>query len=221
MQGMSLCPALAWSATRRCDGPPSGPGAARGRAVPAPASALVGVLAALAACSPALDWRTVRHDAAAVEAVLPCKPERATREVPLLGPGQPPVALHMLSCRAAGHTFAVAAVRLPDGVADGTAAQWLAAWRRAAWATLRVTAPPDGVPPGWAPVPCGGSATAALPQPCWRGPGHGPDGQPLQAEWHWRVEGPWLVQRALYGPGLADDARETFFGGVTRAASGR
>lgn len=221
MQDMSLCPAFARSATRREDGPPSGPRAGRGRTVPALASALVALGGALTACSPALDWRTVRHDAAAVEAVLPCKPERATREVPLLGPGQPPVALHMLSCRAAGHTFAVAAVRLPDGAGDGTAAQWLAAWRRAAWATLRVPAPADGVPPGWAAVPCGGAGPATLPPSCWRGPGHGPDGQPLQAEWHWRVEGPWLVQRALYGPGLADDARETFFGGVTRHGSGR
>lgn len=182
------------------------------------AGALAGVLMA---CSPALDWRTVRHEAAPVEAVLPCKPERATREVPLLGPGQPPVALHMLSCRAAGHTFAVAAVRLPDGVADATVADWIDAWRRAAWATLRVSALPGTVPPGWTPVPCGGETNAALPSPCWRGPGHGPDGQPLQAEWHWRVEGPWLVQRALYGPGLADDARETFFGGVMGPASGR
>ncbi|MGQ9724807.1 MAG: hypothetical protein ACUVVU_05545, partial [Tepidimonas sp.] len=62
---------------------------------------------------------------------------------------QPPVALHMLSCEAAGHTLAVAAVRLPDtGSAGEGPAGWIDDWQRASWATLQLAPGPHGVPPG-------------------------------------------------------------------------
>ena len=38
--------------------------------------------AALAGCSPALDWREVRLEAAPLKTMLPCKPERESRFVP-------------------------------------------------------------------------------------------------------------------------------------------
>ncbi len=172
----------------------------------------------VAGCSPALDWRTARFEAAPVEATLPCKPERATREVPLRGPQQPPVALHMLSCQAAGRTFAVAAVRLPDAPAAGAAAastppmDWIDDWQRASWATLQLQPGPDGAPPGWAAVPC--AVRGATVQRCWRGPGRTPTGAAVQAELHWASDGRWLAQVALYGPGLSPDAHETYFGGL-------
>lgn len=38
--------------------------------------------AALAGCSPALDWREVRLQAAPLKIVMPCKPERESRFMP-------------------------------------------------------------------------------------------------------------------------------------------
>lgn len=167
-----------------------------------------------AACSPTLDWRTVQQEGTPVTALLPCKPERATRDVPLRGPQQPPVTLHMLSCEAAGHTFAVAAVRLPEAWGPGEGpAGWIDDWQRASWATLQLQPGPHGAPPGWAAVPCV-MRGPAVAQRCWRGPGRTPAGAPVQAELHWTSDGRWLAQVALYGPGLSPDAHETFFGGL-------
>jgi len=168
-----------------------------------------------AGCTPALDWRTVRQDASPVAAVLPCKPERAERTVPLRGPQQPAVLLHMLSCKAGGHTFALASVALPRPVAAGGdgLADWIDAWQRASWATLQLTPTPQGLPDGWRQVPC--LVRGAAVTRCLRGPARGPGGESLQAELHWASDGQWLAQAALYGPGLSPEAHETFFAGVT------
>ncbi|TSE24903.1 hypothetical protein Tsedi_01763 [Tepidimonas sediminis] len=169
---------------------------------------------ALAACSPALDWRDAGL-AAPLLALLPCKPERAERAVPLLGPQAAPVTLRMASCTAGGATWALAEARLPDGA---QAAAALAAWQRAAWATLG--APPaaaeaGALPPGWAEVPCAGRGAAL--QRCLRGPGRAPDGRAVRAELHWSARGPWLVQAAAYlsdGAALPAAAHEAFFGAL-------
>lgn len=70
---------------------------------------------ALAACSPVLDWREARSGGDTLTALLPCKPERRTRSVPLAGA---PVAVEQLACQAGGTTWAVTAadVGAPDRV---------------------------------------------------------------------------------------------------------
>ena len=65
----------------------------------------------LAACSPALNWRSVALDGAALTATLPCKPDQATRTVELAGA---PVELSMVGCDADGATFAVSHAALAD-----------------------------------------------------------------------------------------------------------
>ncbi|WP_143902922.1 hypothetical protein [Tepidimonas thermarum] len=180
-------------------------------------AAVAGVgLAALGAtgCSPTLDWRTVRYDAAPVAVTLPCKPERGARDLPLFGVQHAPVTLHMLSCEAAGHTFAVAAARLPDdGTTPAALQRWVDDWQRANWAALQVTPGPTGAPPDWMAVPC--RVAGATWTRCWRGPGRTPAGASVQAQLQWASDGRWLVQSALYGPGLAADAHETYFAGIT------
>lgn len=178
-----------------------------------PRAALCAVSLLLGACSPTLDWRTVRQEASPVSAVLPCKPERAERAVPLRGPQAPPVTLYMLSCEAGGHTFAVASAKLPDPLPAGdTVADWVDAWQRASWATLQVVAPPQGLPEGWRAVPC--MVRGATVTRCLSGPARSPAGAPLQAELHWASDGQWLAQAALYGPGVPPDAHDTFFAGI-------
>jgi hypothetical protein len=92
-------------------------------------------LAGLLACSPALNWRTVRSDAHALKMLLPCKPDKATRDVPMAGAT---VALDMQGCDAAGATFAVSHVRLADARQAGAA---LAGWQAATLATLHAASP--------------------------------------------------------------------------------
>ena len=58
------------------------------------------VCLALVACSPALDWRTVRPEhAPALQAVFPCKPKQVDRSLNLPALPGPPVTMHLVSCK--------------------------------------------------------------------------------------------------------------------------
>lgn len=70
-------------------------------------------------------------------AMLPCKPDRATRQLPLLGPQQRAVDVNMAGCEAAGSTWAVAYAKLPDA---SLAAGAMDHWRRATLAQVRGSA---------------------------------------------------------------------------------
>jgi hypothetical protein len=80
----------------------------------AQAAHLLVVIAALpfiAGCTPAFNWRDVAFDGLPVSALLPCKPDRATRAVPLAGA---PRQMVMAGCEAGGATFTVAVVTVQD-----------------------------------------------------------------------------------------------------------
>jgi hypothetical protein len=65
------------------------------------------VVCVLPACTPAFNWREVSFEGLPVLALLPCKPDRATRSVPLAdGPQQ----MVMAGCEAGGATFTVAII---------------------------------------------------------------------------------------------------------------
>jgi len=175
------------------------------------------LLLLLAACSPQHNWRQSRLEGVPLQALLPCKPDSAQREVPLWGPAQPPVPLHMMSCNVGQHTFAVAALPLaapaPGEAADRTPAQAEQAWRQAGWASLRQTVtPPQEAPAGWQMQTA--TVAGALAAQHWRGPGMNHQGQPLQVQWLLAHNGRWLVQAALYGPPLSADLAQTFFDGL-------
>jgi len=80
---------------------------------------------ALAACSPTFNWRDTPVGPDGLVALLPCKPDRATRELPM---GADRVAVDMAGCEAGGATFAVAHVQAAD---SAQAEAWLRAWRAA------------------------------------------------------------------------------------------
>ena len=80
---------------------------------------------ALAGCSPTFNWREVPIGSEGVIVLLPCKPDRATRALPL---GVEAVTVDMAGCEAGGATFAVAhAVAGSPAQAEG----WMRAWRAA------------------------------------------------------------------------------------------
>jgi hypothetical protein len=159
----------------------------------------------LAACSPAYNWRQVRHDTPPGQMLMPCKPEKAQRSVPLLGSDQPAVELWMLSCDVQGHTFAWSALRVPEG-ADAVRIEQ--AWRQAAWISLAIR--PEGEdlrPTGWRQV----DAARPMVRSQWEGPGMNHRGQPLQAHWRWLQSGDWMHLAAIYGSGLQAETVQTFF----------
>src|ERR1700761_8045790 len=82
-------------------------------------------LAVLAGCSPTFNWREVPVGDDGVVALLPCKPDRASRRIPL---GSEAVPVEMVGCAAGGATFAVA--RATAG-SPAQADSWMKAWRAA------------------------------------------------------------------------------------------
>lgn len=168
---------------------------------------LTGALAGLlliAACTPTFNWRTVRADGAPVQALMPCKPERAEREVPLGGLN---ARLSMLSCDTGGFTFAVAWV---DAGEPARAALALEAWRRAT--LLAVQADPalaDDPAAQW-PASVPGSDRALGLQAS----GRDPRGEPVEVRALHAAQGGRLVHAAIYGRAIEPELAATFFEGV-------
>ena len=124
----------------------------------------------LPGCSPALNWRDVRLDQTPLQALFPCKPERAAREVTL---GDQVLTLNLLACDVGDVKFALAFADTAD--ASGTGALWRSGggprWPtcvpRHLMTFLRISkasAPWRPLPPCW---PTGCALMAAL-SPCRR-----------------------------------------------------
>jgi hypothetical protein len=88
-----------------------------------------------AACSPVFNWREVRFDQSGTVALLPCKPDRAERPVPLYD-GSAPLVLSMAGCQAGGATFSVSVVTLPAGASEASAKVSLDRWQQATQTSL-------------------------------------------------------------------------------------
>ena len=85
----------------------------------------------LAACSPALNWRTAQLKDAPLQVLLPCDPQAASRPV-ALGLGQ--VQMSVLGCEAQGATFAVSNFAVTE---PARAAEALMHWQQVVLAQLR------------------------------------------------------------------------------------
>jgi len=81
--------------------------------------------ALLAACSPTFNWREVPIADAGLVALLPCKPDRANRALPL---GAESVQVDMAGCETGGATFAIAHA---SAGSPEQAEAWLKAWHAA------------------------------------------------------------------------------------------
>ena len=66
---------------------------------------------ALTACSPNFNWRDVRPENTRLSLLMPCKPDKAQKTVPL---GTQPTELTLLGCNAGGAMFAVAVADVGD-----------------------------------------------------------------------------------------------------------
>ncbi|AOW11819.1 hypothetical protein LPB72_08945 [Hydrogenophaga crassostreae] len=154
----------------------------------------------LGACSPTFNWRELRADGAPLVALMPCKPETATRPVPMLGE---PTELHMHSCEAGGLTFAVAWAKLDDAT---KAAEALEQWQAASLASIRVV---PGASTGWVMALPGATRVQGV-----KAQGSDHLGQPLQTQAVYFAQGGWVYQAAVYGPKLPEQATTAFFDGL-------
>lgn len=167
----------------------------------------VGLMLALAGCAPSHNWREVRHEGVPGVALFPCKPDRAVRDVAMLGPQSPTAPLHMMSCDVQGRTYAWAAWPL-QGIEQGHAV--MQAWQQASWASLMQRQGPHQEPPaGWVARPV--SQAGAVVAVRWQGPAVNHRGQAIEAHWLMLYTPEWAMQMAVYGPAASPALLEPFW----------
>lgn len=160
---------------------------------------LLPAVLAVAACSPALNWR--QAPLGGLRFSLPCKPDHAAREVPLAGRSVP---LDMQGCEAGGALFAISRAQVGDATAVPAVLQ---AWRVSALAALRADASSTQDLPAPRHVGVPGLASAAWLQVR----GQRPQGGAVQAQLGWLVLGSDIYHLAVYADHLGADMTEPFF----------
>jgi hypothetical protein len=163
-------------------------------------NAALAALLALAGCSPALNWREVRPEGTRLNLLLPCKPDKAQKVVPL---GGRPTPLSMLGCDADGATFAVAVADVGD---PSQAATVLALWQELALANMKA-APASRQP---LPLKIPGASSGA-PATRLQAQGQRADGTAVSGQAAYFAQGSQLFQVVMYAPRIAPEVAETFF----------
>jgi hypothetical protein len=149
---------------------------------------LMGVFAGVA-CTPALNWREVHLGH--LSTVLPCKPDTATRPVPLAGQT---VSMEMAGCEVAGALFAISRLQAADAAQAG---DWMAALRAASLANVHMRSVH--------PQANSGDAQTSFDVLV---DGKRPDGAALQARFKWQMLGAEVYQIAAYASSLQPEQTE-------------
>lgn len=153
----------------------------------------------LAACNPAFNWREVRPDNTALAVLLPCKPDKATRSVPLGGQA---TELAMLGCETGGATFAVATATVKDA---SQVAAVLSGWQAATLANMKATDAGEAKPL---------KVHGASVQPAAvvvRAEGRRADGSAVQSQAAYFAQGGQVFQAVIYADKISPEVSETFF----------
>ncbi len=154
----------------------------------------------LVACSPTLNWRAVQLHG--LTAMLPCKPDRALRNVQL---GAAEVGMEMAGCEADGALYAISHTRVESALRADAAR---AAWRQQTLATMRaasVQEAPMRMLPADEPPRTAQRVTAQ---------GQRPDGSAVTAQLLWLTSGTDLYHVAVYADRLTDEKIEMLFSGL-------
>ena len=154
----------------------------------------------LAACNPTFNWRDVRPDGTRLNLLLPCKPDKAQKTVPMAGQ---PTELMLLGCDAGGVTFAVAVADVKDA-AKVTAA--LAQWQSASLANMKV----DPATPGTA-FKLTGLASGGV---IVKATGQRANGQAVSSQAAYFSQGSQIFQAVMYADKIAVEVADTFFSGL-------
>jgi hypothetical protein len=155
----------------------------------------------LAACSPTFNWREVRAEPTPLKALLPCKPDKATRDVPMAGRQ---VSLEVLGCDTGGATFALLFADIGDA---GRAGEVLSQWKTATLSNLRSAAAREAPfrPPGALGLPQSLQVVAS---------GQRPDGSQVESHAVYFARGSHVFQAVIYSDRLKPEVAEEFFSGL-------
>ena len=157
-------------------------------------------LATLAACSPTFNWRDVRPDDTRLSLLMPCKPDKAQKTVPL---GGQPTELMLLGCDAGGVTFAVAVADVKDAT---KVAATLAQWQSATLANIKATPATPGAAFKLTGLASGGVIVKAT--------GQRANGQAVSSQAAYFAQGSQVFQAVVYADNIAPDAADAFFSGL-------
>ena len=170
----------------------------------------------LAACSPSFNWREVRPANTRLSLLLPCKPDKAQKMVPL---GGQPTALNMLGCDAGGATFAVAVADLGDRGDASQVTSVLAVWQNLTLANMK--APLPGAPSAAPSIPPSQptqklalklpGADLQPPAVLLKASGLRADGTRVMGHAAYFSQGAQVFQVVLYADTLSPEVSETFF----------
>ncbi|MBI2725464.1 MAG: hypothetical protein HYX42_04360 [Polaromonas sp.] len=159
----------------------------------------VGCMVLLQACSPSLNWRDVRPEGTGLALLLPCKPDKAQRTVPLGGSA---TELNMLGCDAGGATFAVASADIGNAA---NVAEVLAQWQKLTLSNMKAA-------PGAQVLPLKVAGSAPLPPAVLvKAQGQRADGQAVSGQAAYFAKGTQVFQVVMYAGKAAPEASETFF----------
>jgi hypothetical protein len=159
----------------------------------------------LAACNPTFNWREVRPDETRLALLLPCKPDKAEKMVPL---GGRPTPLRLLGCDAGGATFAIAVADLADLGNASQLANILAQWQALTLANMKAGAPQvtalaiKGAAPSPAPV-------------LVKAQGRRADGTVVSGHAAYFTQGTQVFQAVVYADKLSSEAAETYFASLS------
>lgn len=157
-------------------------------------------LVALTACNPTFNWRDVRPDGTQISLLMPCKPDKAQKTVPL---GGQPTELTLLSCDAGGVTFAVAVADVKDA---SKVTATLAQWQSATLANMKAAPATSG-----AAFKLTGLASGAV---MVKATGQRTNGQAVSSQAAYFAQGSQVFQAVMYADKIASDVAETFFSGL-------
>lgn len=161
---------------------------------------VVFALACLTACNPTFNWRDVRPENTRLALLMPCKPDKAQRTVPL---GGQPTELNLLSCDTGGVTFAIAVADVKDAAKVSAA---LTQWQSATLANMKA-------------APATTGAAFKLPGLVGDGvmvkaTGQRANGQAVSSQAVYFAQGPQVFQAVMYADKIAPDVADTFFSGL-------
>ncbi len=152
----------------------------------------------LAGCTPALNWRAVNLDG--VSTWLPCKPDRAQRELEI---GGQKIQMEMMGCEAQGVMYALSHAKVSISSESQAVA---AAWQNASFKQMLAGAPQQSVFQARGEKPATGQFFKLT--------GTRSNGQVLKAQLAWVVLGTEIYHLAMYARAITSDQAEPFFSEV-------
>jgi hypothetical protein len=163
---------------------------------------LLCLLTALAACTPALDWRELSPEGSQAHLMFPCKPASHARRVAIAGAT---IDMSMFACSAGETVYALSFADVKDPARVGAALDALA---RAAQSNLQAATGAASEPAkiaGMTPHPQAGQ---------WRLAGLLPDGRAVRERMVLFSHGTHVYQATMLGATLDNEAQDTFFGAL-------